>query len=283
MRAIQITEFGGPEVLDARRPPRPAAAGDQRPRRRHCGRRQLRRHPPGRGLLPRAAAAAAGPRRRGGRPSTERRAAASWRCSPAAAATPSRRWRPRPTTFTLPDQRRRRRPPSPWCCRARPRGTCCAPARTWPPASRSSCTRLRAASARSRCSSPSSWGAGRVIATASSAEKRELARDLGADVASTCPDGRGLQRSPSAARGQRRSPRRRRPRDDRRPRLRRLRRALAPFGRLVAYGMASRTPPTPIHAGRADGRPRAPSSASGWCTRSASPAASARRWRSCSR
>jgi NADPH2:quinone reductase len=87
------------------------------------------------------------------------------------------------------------------------------------------------------------WGAGRVIATASSPDKRQLARDLGADavVDSTVDDlttalrdandGKrvdivlemtgGLVFDQSLA-------------------------ALAPFGRLAFFGMASRVPPTPI-------------------------------------
>ena len=87
------------------------------------------------------------------------------------------------------------------------------------------------------------WGAGRVIATASSQRKRELALELGADAAvdSTTEEltaalreanggervdvvlemagGRVFDQSLAA---------------------------LAPFGRLVSYGMASRTPPTPV-------------------------------------
>jgi NADPH:quinone reductase len=91
------------------------------------------------------------------------------------------------------------------------------------------------------------WGAGRVIATASSEEKRQLARSLGADATV----------------------------DSREPELKAALEeanggakvdvvlemtggnvfdaslaALAPFGRLVTYGMASRTPPTPVDPGR---------------------------------
>ena len=94
------------------------------------------------------------------------------------------------------------------------------------------------------------WGAGRVIATASSEEKRHLALDLGADVAvdtSACQDAAGvaaLLRDANEGRGV----------DvvlemtgghvldgslD----------ALAPFGRVVAYGMASRTAPAAVHPG----------------------------------
>lgn len=87
------------------------------------------------------------------------------------------------------------------------------------------------------------WGAGRVIAVASSEEKRQLALDLGADVAvDSDPD--GLTVALREANGGKRvdivlemvggattdaSLR-----------------ALAAFGRLVVYGMASRTPATPI-------------------------------------
>ena len=92
------------------------------------------------------------------------------------------------------------------------------------------------------------WGAGRVIATASSAEKRQLALDLGADVAidlSGTTDASEVTEQLREANEGRRV-------DivlemtgghildgsiD----------ALAPFGRVVAYGMASRTAPKPLH------------------------------------
>jgi NADPH2:quinone reductase len=61
------------------------------------------------------------------------------------------------------------------------------------------------------------WGAGRVIATASSEEKRALALELGADAAIVG----GATFDASLA-------------------------ALAPFGRIVAYGMAGRERPQPI-------------------------------------
>lgn len=87
------------------------------------------------------------------------------------------------------------------------------------------------------------WGAGRVIATASSPEKRQLALDLGADatVDAAAPDMTAALREANGGR-----------------------RvdivldmtggtvtdqsvvALAPFGRLAFYGMANRTPPTPV-------------------------------------
>lgn len=87
------------------------------------------------------------------------------------------------------------------------------------------------------------WGAGRVIATASSAEKRALATELGADVAidSTVADlGAALREANEgrrvdvvldmvggAATDQSLT-------------------ALAPFGRLAFYGMASRQQPKPV-------------------------------------
>jgi NADPH:quinone reductase len=103
------------------------------------------------------------------------------------------------------------------------------------------------------------WGAGRVIATASSPEKRALAERLGADVTV----------DPALADG------------DPKPFTAALREAnggrpvdivlemtggtvfdgslsaLAPFGRLVAYGQAGRTQPSPISAGALMAKSRA--------------------------
>ena len=95
------------------------------------------------------------------------------------------------------------------------------------------------------------WGAGRVIATASSAEKCQLARDLGADVTvtSTTDDLRGELRAANDGRGvdvvlemtggrvfdQSLA-------------------ALAPLGRLAVFGQASRTAPEAIDAGQLMGR-----------------------------
>jgi NADPH:quinone reductase len=97
------------------------------------------------------------------------------------------------------------------------------------------------------------WGAGTIIATASSEEKRALAIELGADAAiDGSPDGLkdriqeaaggkvdvvlemvgGATFDASLA-------------------------ALAPFGRLVAYGMASREQPTPVEPGALMARSRA--------------------------
>ncbi|HVE99545.1 MAG TPA: zinc-binding dehydrogenase [Mycobacteriales bacterium] len=98
------------------------------------------------------------------------------------------------------------------------------------------------------------WGAGRVIATASSEEKRALALELGADAALD-PDGPDLKAALEEANGGRKvdvvlemtggavfdaclA-------------------ALAPFGRLVTYGMAGRVPPTPVDAGKLVARSRA--------------------------
>jgi NADPH:quinone reductase len=91
------------------------------------------------------------------------------------------------------------------------------------------------------------WGAGRVIATASTADKRQLALDLGADVAvdSTTDDLRGALREANDGRGvdvvlemtggrvfdQSLA-------------------ALAPLGRLATFGMASRRPPKPVDPGQ---------------------------------
>ncbi|MFI9818115.1 quinone oxidoreductase family protein [Saccharothrix variisporea] len=91
------------------------------------------------------------------------------------------------------------------------------------------------------------WGAGRVIATASSEDKRKLALDLGADVAvdSTAEDMTAALREANGGRrvdvvldmtggavtDQSVA-------------------ALAPFGRLAFYGMASRERPSPVDLGK---------------------------------
>jgi NADPH2:quinone reductase len=87
------------------------------------------------------------------------------------------------------------------------------------------------------------WGAGRIIATASSEDKRQLILDLGADVAvdSTTTDLRSALREANGGRGvdvvlemtggsvfdQSLA-------------------ALAPLGRLAVFGMAGRVPPSPV-------------------------------------
>jgi NADPH2:quinone reductase len=97
------------------------------------------------------------------------------------------------------------------------------------------------------------WGAGRVIGTASSPDKRELALELGADAA-VDPAAADLTAELVAANGG--------------ARVDAVLEmtggavfdaslaALAPFGRLAAFGMASRTPPAPVDPGQLIGRSR---------------------------
>lgn len=87
------------------------------------------------------------------------------------------------------------------------------------------------------------WGAGRVIGTASSAEKRELAESLGADVTvdadtddmnaalRAANEGRKVDVVLEMVGG---------------PTFDGSLRALDAWGRLIVFGMASRTPPTPV-------------------------------------
>lgn len=98
------------------------------------------------------------------------------------------------------------------------------------------------------------FGAGRVIATASTAAKRDLALRLGAHAA-VDPAPEGLAERITEANGGRRV-------DvvlemTGGPVFDASLAALAPFGRLVAYGMASRTPPTPVEPARLMGRSQA--------------------------
>jgi NADPH:quinone reductase len=91
------------------------------------------------------------------------------------------------------------------------------------------------------------WGAGRVIATASSEQKRQLALELGADVVvdSTAEDltaalreanrGEGVDIVLEMTGG---------------PVFDQSLAALAPLGRLVTFGMASRRQPTPVQPGQ---------------------------------
>ncbi|MDQ4084802.1 MAG: zinc-binding dehydrogenase [Actinomycetota bacterium] len=91
------------------------------------------------------------------------------------------------------------------------------------------------------------WGAGRVIATASSDDKRKTALDLGADVAldatgddlptrlQEAGDGRGVDVVLEMAGG---------------AVFDASLTALGRFGRLVTFGMASRTAPAPVEPGR---------------------------------
>ena len=155
MRAIQVKQFGGPEVLELVDLPDPTPQGGCAAARRDRGRRQLRRHPPGGRRLPRAADAPVRPGRRGRRPST--RTAAGWSrwCPPA--GTPSRRW---PTR--RPPSRCRTRSTTPPRSRFVLQGTTAwhllrTSARIGAGRDRSSCTRRPAASAASPCSWPASW------------------------------------------------------------------------------------------------------------------------------
>lgn len=91
------------------------------------------------------------------------------------------------------------------------------------------------------------WGAGRVIATASTAGKRELASKLGADVAVDVSQATTADQVEQTLREAN---------EGRRvdivlemtggPVFDGSLQALAPFGRMICYGMASRTPPSPI-------------------------------------
>lgn len=99
-----------------------------------------------------------------------------------------------------------------------------------------------------------SFGAGRVIATASTKEKRDLALELGADVAVDA-DAEGMKDRLVEANGGKKV-------DivlemTGGPVFDASLAALAPFGRLVTYGMASRVPPTPVQAAQLMGRSRA--------------------------
>jgi NADPH:quinone reductase len=98
------------------------------------------------------------------------------------------------------------------------------------------------------------WGAGRVIGTASTADKRALAVDLGADVA-VDPAADGLTERLVEANGGR-------PVDivlemTGGPVFDASLAALAPLGRLATFGMASRTPPSPVQAGALMAKSRA--------------------------
>lgn len=98
------------------------------------------------------------------------------------------------------------------------------------------------------------FGAGRVIATASSKDKRDLALEFGADVAVDA-DPEGLKDRLVEANGGKKV-------DivlemTGGPVFDASLAALAPFGRLVTYGMASRTPSTPVRAAQLMGRSRA--------------------------
>ncbi len=95
------------------------------------------------------------------------------------------------------------------------------------------------------------WGAGRIIATASTEDKRALTVELGADVAvdSKVDDLAGALRDANAGRGV----------DvvlemTGGPVFDQSLRALDPLGRLAVFGMAGRTPPAPVDPAQLMGR-----------------------------
>ena len=98
------------------------------------------------------------------------------------------------------------------------------------------------------------WGAGTVIGVASSQEKRDLAASLGADVTVDAGE-RDLKAALEQANGGRKV--------DvvlemvGGPTFDASLAALAPFGRLATFGMASRTAPKPVHSGELMSRSRA--------------------------
>ncbi len=98
------------------------------------------------------------------------------------------------------------------------------------------------------------WGAGTVIGVASSPEKRALAEELGADVTVDAGEA-DLKSALEQANGGRKV--------DvvcemvGGPTFDASLAALAPFGRLATFGMASRTPPKPVDAGGRRSRSRA--------------------------
>ena len=105
MRAIQMSEYGGPEVLRARRAAGPRAGPGRGPRPRHPRGPELRRHAPAHEHLPRQGRAAARARRGGrGRARGHRRAGRR-----AAGLRRLRRVRGRAGRADVPDPRRRLR------------------------------------------------------------------------------------------------------------------------------------------------------------------------------
>jgi NADPH:quinone reductase len=98
------------------------------------------------------------------------------------------------------------------------------------------------------------WGAGNVIAVASSEDKLQLAKDLGADSLVLAGEA-DLKGALEAANGGRKV--------DvvlemvGGPTFDASLAALAPFGRLATFGMASRTAPKPVHSGELMSRSRA--------------------------
>ena len=130
------------------------------------------------------------------------------------------------------------------CCAGHDRVCCCAAACTWNPASRWSS--MAAGGVGNGRPAREGVGGRRVIATASSAEKRQLALDLGADVAIDA----NAENMTDALREANGGPRVDVVLDMTGGRITdESIAALAPFGRLAFYGMANRQPPEPVAPG----------------------------------
>ena len=188
MRAIRISAWGGPEVLElAEDAPVPEPGRARRARPRHARGHQLRRHPCARELLPRALRAPAGPRRGGRRRGRARR--------PRLPGRPARR-RARRHRRLRGVRRRAGRHDVRACPTASSDGTAVALLLQGLTAWHlyRTCARLApgesvvvhaaaggVGSLAVQLGKP--LGAGRVIATASTEEKRALALELGADAA----------------------------------------------------------------------------------------------------
>ena len=93
------------------------------------------------------------------------------------------------------------------------------------------------------------WGAGRVIAAASTEEKRAQALELGADVAIDSRVEDADADEPALREANDGNKVDVDPRHGRRTDFRRRPKALAPFGRTCAYGMAGRVPPKDVQPG----------------------------------
>ena len=252
MRAIQITEFGGPEVLQVADLPEPTAAdGFDLVKVTGAGVNYADTHQTENSYLSTTELPLVPGSEVGRHPDAT---AGGSPPSSAPAGTPNRRSHPRPEL--RPARRRHRRPGA----RADgagtvPRGTCCA-RRTHMAAGESVVVHAAAGGVGTLAIQLAKlWGAGRVIGVASSPDKRELAEQLGADAT---VDGAAERPDAGAARRERRRRGRHRAGDGRRQRVRRQprrTRAVRP-ARDLRHGGAS-TRRQPIDAGRADDRSRA--------------------------
>ena len=182
MRAIQMTEFGGPEVLKLAELPTPEPGPGRGADQGHPRGAELRRHPH-RAPTPTCT-----------RPRCRSSPAARWRASRedtgerVVALVGSGGYAeyaiaPKEHIFPIPDGRRRRHGAG----ADHPGHDRLAPVPHlppgWPRARAWSCTRAAGGVGSLAVQLGHALGAGRVIATASSEEKRELALELGADVA----------------------------------------------------------------------------------------------------